>query len=514
MEQGAAGRIDPQFTAYPLGALAGTALQRASELGAQHADFRAELIRGQQIGLSDGSLETLFDSDDLGLAVRAIVDGSWGFAAAVDLTTDAAARAAGEAVDVARVAAAISNERIELADEPGHGEVSWVSAYATDPFEISVADKIALLARWSSALLADGRIDHVDASLLQVRECKFYADGGTTALQQRVRLHPEITAVAVDPSGRFETMRTLAPPAGRGYEYLTGTGWDFEAELAELSGLLAAKAGRAVCPARPVRPGHRPVESVAHDPRVGRACHRAGPGARLRGRLRRHLLRHHRQAGQPAVRIAGHARNRGPDDGARAGDGGLRRRGRSADLARSAWAGAGTRDFTDVDVAASLATRLGWAARRVELPAGRYETLLPPTAVADLMIYLYWSAGAKGALDGRSVFSRPGGTRVGEQLADAPLTLRSNPAEPGLECAPFLLAPASSRTRSVFDNRLPLEPTEWISGGQLAALVQTRRSAQLTGLPVTPAEDNLILESGTGMRSLPEMVAGTGRDCC
>ena len=162
-------------------------------------------------------------------------------------------------------------------------------------------------------------------------------------------------------------------------------------------------------------------------------------------------------------------------------------------------------------MAASLATRLDWAARRVELPAGRYETLLPPTAVADLMIYLYWSAGAKGALDGRSVFSRPGGTRVGEQLADAPLTLRSNPAEPGLECAPFLLAPASSRTRSVFDNGLPLEPTEWISGGQLAALVQTRRSAQLTGLPVTPAEDNLILESGTGMRSLPEMVAGTGR---
>ena len=65
----------------------------------------------------------------------------------------------------------------------------------------------------------------------------------------------------------------------------------------------------------------------------------------------------------------------------------------------------------------------------MELPAGRYETLLPPTAVADLLVYLYWSAGAKDALDGRTVFSKPGGgTRVGERLADLPVTLRSDPA--------------------------------------------------------------------------------------
>ena len=73
---------------------------------------------------------------------------------------------------------------------------------------------------------------------------------------------------------------------------------------------------------------------------------------------------------------------------------------KSDDLSRSAWAGEATRDFTDVDVAAldrGLAERLEWARRRVELPAGRYETLLPPTATADLLTYLYWSAGAKDA---------------------------------------------------------------------------------------------------------------------
>jgi TldD protein len=242
--------VDPQFTALPLRELADAARQQAADLGAQHADFRAEQIRSQQIGLSDGNLETLFDADDIGLAVRVVVDGTWGFAAAVDLTPDAAAQAAREAVEVARVSAAMNTERIELAPEPAHGDVTWVSAYDVDPFSVSAADKVALLAGWSAKLLSRDGVDHADASLLQVRECKFYSDGATTATQQRVRLHPTLTAVAVEKDGRFETMRTLAPPAGRGYEYLRGTGWDFQAELEELPVLLAEKLA-----APTVRPG-------------------------------------------------------------------------------------------------------------------------------------------------------------------------------------------------------------------------------------------------------------------
>jgi len=237
----AADRIDPEFAALPLRALADAALQRAADLGAQHADFRAERVRGQRIRLSDARLETLLDADDVGLAVRVVVDGVWGFAATVDLTPEAAARTAEQAVDVARVAAPIAAERIELADEPGHGEVTWISSYVTDPFDVSVGEKIALLGQWSEELLAHDGIDHVDAGLHAVKECKFYSDGVTTALQQRVRLNPAVTAVSLSPDGRFETMRTLAPPAGRGYEYLTGTGWDFAGELARMPGLLAEK---------------------------------------------------------------------------------------------------------------------------------------------------------------------------------------------------------------------------------------------------------------------------------
>jgi predicted Zn-dependent protease len=188
---------------------------------------------------------------------------------------------------------------------------------------------------------------------------------------------------------------------------------------------------------------------------------------------------------------------------------------KSADMTRSAWSGVGTKDFADVDVAAmeaGLSERLGWAERSVDLPAGRYETLLPPGAVADLLVYLYWSAGAKDAVDGRTVFSKPGGgTRVGDQLANLPLTLRSDPAERGLECSPFVLAHASSRDSSVFDNGLALGPTEWISAGRLAALTQTRHTATLSGLPVTPAIGNLILDCDGSTGTLPEMIASTER---
>ncbi|MFE5715062.1 metallopeptidase TldD-related protein [Streptomyces sp. NPDC056501] len=187
---------------------------------------------------------------------------------------------------------------------------------------------------------------------------------------------------------------------------------------------------------------------------------------------------------------------------------------KSPDRSRSAWAGRSTRDFKDVDPAsldAELATRLGWAERRIELPAGRYETLLPPTAVADLMIYQLWSSTARDAVEGRTVFSKPGGgTRLGETLSPLPLTLRSDPNEPGLESAPFVIAHSSGDDSSVFDNGLPVEPVDWVKAGSLAHLITTRHTAGLTGLPVAPGAGNLILDGG-GERSLEEMVASTER---
>ncbi|MBO0804331.1 MAG: TldD/PmbA family protein [Nocardiopsaceae bacterium] len=188
---------------------------------------------------------------------------------------------------------------------------------------------------------------------------------------------------------------------------------------------------------------------------------------------------------------------------------------KSGDMSRSAWDGVSTRDFADVDVAAldaGLAERLEWQSRRVELPAGRYETLLPPTATSDLMTYMFWSAGARDAAEGRTVFSKAGGgTRVGERLASLPVSVYSDPYCRGLECAPFVVARSSGRDSSVFDNGLAARPTSWISEGTLSALHSSRFSAAKAGLPVTPAADNLIMTAPESSASLASMIASTRR---
>jgi TldD protein len=235
--------IDESFRALPRGQLADAALSRARELGVEHADFRLERVRGARLAVHDGELEGATDGEDTGFAVRVVHDGTWGFAAGVDLTPEAAVRVAELAVEVAKTSRPISTERVELAEEPVYPDADWVSAYDVNPFDVSEADKIALLAGWSRRLLAAKGVDHADATVRAAHENKYFADlAGTVTTQQRIRVDPDVTAVSVDASaGAFETMRTLAPPAGRGWEYLTGVGWDWEKELDELPDLLAEK---------------------------------------------------------------------------------------------------------------------------------------------------------------------------------------------------------------------------------------------------------------------------------
>jgi len=235
--------VDEQFLALPMRSLADAALQRAADLGATYAAFRFGRVSGHSVRLRDGSLDGINDSEDVGYSIRVVVDGTWGFAADVVRTPEAAARNAERAVALAKVSRPVNTEPVELAPEPSHGEVTWVSSYAIDPFTVSDADKVARLEAWSRRLLDQPGVNHVDASLLSIKENTFYADlAGTVATQQRVRLHPNVTAVAIDAeSGVFEAMSTVAPPVGRGFEYLDGDGWDWDTELEQLPGWLLEK---------------------------------------------------------------------------------------------------------------------------------------------------------------------------------------------------------------------------------------------------------------------------------
>jgi predicted Zn-dependent protease len=187
---------------------------------------------------------------------------------------------------------------------------------------------------------------------------------------------------------------------------------------------------------------------------------------------------------------------------------------REPDGRAAAWAGAAGTDLATLGLRErhdALEHRLDSARRVVDLPAGRYELLLSPSCVADLMVRVYLAAGARDALDGNSVFAAPGGTRLGERLTELPITVRSDPAEPGLACRPFAVARFPGALGSVFDTGVPLAPTRWIDDGVLSALVQTRSSARACDAPLTPWIGNLVMDGGPGGRGLDEMVRGTRR---
>ncbi|MGW0854324.1 TldD/PmbA family protein [Streptomyces sp. NPDC002690] len=236
--------ITPQFGHDEQRRLAEAALQRAQELGLREAEFRAEHVRDASCRLRDARSAGMSDTTTAGFSVRVLHEGVRGFAARTAATVDEAVRAVDEALLIAETARPLARRRVEAVPEPVHGDRRWLSGYETDPFDVPERDRSALLAEYSARLLAAPGVTHADAFVQAVRECSFFADlAGNDIVQQRVRVLAEFTAYTDDPrTGAPVSLRTTAPSAGRGWEYLTGTGWDWDGELAELPSLLAEKA--------------------------------------------------------------------------------------------------------------------------------------------------------------------------------------------------------------------------------------------------------------------------------
>ncbi len=188
--------------------------------------------------------------------------------------------------------------------------------------------------------------------------------------------------------------------------------------------------------------------------------------------------------------------------------------GRTADGSGSAWVGEPTIAPSLERMEHEIWRRLDWATTQVALDAGRYEVIMPPSAVSDMMAMLSFDAlGGQDAEDGRTVFSKEGGgTRVGETITSLPFTLLSDPDEPGVTCAPFVATGASSSAVSVFDNGLPIARTEWLRDGVLARLRYHRAGAARSGVEMAPFIDNLVLRCGDrDAGSVDDMVARTER---
>jgi predicted Zn-dependent protease len=188
--------------------------------------------------------------------------------------------------------------------------------------------------------------------------------------------------------------------------------------------------------------------------------------------------------------------------------------GRTVDGSGSAWVGVPSINPSLEAMEQEIWRRLDWGKNQIALDAGRYEVILPPSGVGDMVAMIDYDAlGGQDTEDGRTVFSKEGGgTRLGETITSLPFTLYSDPDEADVECLPFVVAGASSSEVSVFDNGLPCPRTDWLREGVLARLRYHRAGAARSGAVMAPYIDNLILRCGDhDGGSVDDMVARTER---
>ena len=181
--------LDPAFLTLPLSVLTDAALTRAMELGCDQADVRVERLLNSYRTFHDVNLESSTDNETLGICVRVVHSGVWGFAAGVELTPNAAADLVDRAVATAKVSRPLTPDTVVLSPEPTYPDATWVSSYEVNPFDVEESEKQGRILDLCDRLLSAPGVNHTSAVLWSVQENKYFANlTGTRTTQQRVRL--------------------------------------------------------------------------------------------------------------------------------------------------------------------------------------------------------------------------------------------------------------------------------------------------------------------------------------
>jgi TldD protein len=209
---------DPQ-----LRELAMRALDAARTAGASYADVRIARNRNQALGTRERQITFFNEGETFGFGVRALVNGTWGFAASRELNPEEVVRIAREAVAQARASAAATRRPVELAPGEVHANATWASPLEIDPFTVPIEEKVALLLQANAAALGVQGARFVNSNMFFLKQEKTYASTEGSFIQQTIhRSYPTMTITAVAPDGSdFQSRQsTDVAPRGMGYEHV------------------------------------------------------------------------------------------------------------------------------------------------------------------------------------------------------------------------------------------------------------------------------------------------------
>ena len=254
------------------------ALNAAKMGGASYADARIARYRDNQVFTREQQIINVVDQDSMGCGVRALVDGTWGFAATRNLTKAGVAGAAREAAAIAKANRIARDRAVQLAPSQSYPDASWVTPHTIDPFTVAIEDKAALLLKANAEAMKVPGVKYVFSGLFFRKQERNYANTDGSVINQIVlQSWPlmQITAVAPDFSD-FQNRGNVVQPAGRGYEYVT------ECDLPGNSGKWGEEAAQKL-KAKPVDVGRYDLvldpshlwltihESIAHPTELDRA---------------------------------------------------------------------------------------------------------------------------------------------------------------------------------------------------------------------------------------------------
>ena len=178
--------------------LADAALNAARSAGASYCDVRVGRYLNQFVITREDKVENIVNTESSGVGIRVLTDGTWGFAATSDFSSDAVARAAKQAVAIAKANAKLGGERVQLAPTKGVGEVSWATPIGRNAMEVPVKDKVDLLLGVNAAAMQAGA-SFVNSILFLVNEQKYFASTDGSWIDQDLhRSWAPMTVTAVD----------------------------------------------------------------------------------------------------------------------------------------------------------------------------------------------------------------------------------------------------------------------------------------------------------------------------
>ncbi len=203
--------------------LADVALHAAKSAGAKYCDVRIGRYLRQFVVTREDRVQNVVNTESTGIGIRVIANGTWGFAATSELTSDAVAKAAREAVAIAKANARVQSTPVELAPVKGVGEVSWATPIVKNAMEVPIKEKVDLLLGVNADAMKAGA-SFINSILFAVNEQKYFASTDGSYIDQDVhRIWAPMQVTAVDKqTGKFRIRAGLSAPRGMGYEYLDG----------------------------------------------------------------------------------------------------------------------------------------------------------------------------------------------------------------------------------------------------------------------------------------------------